>query len=106
MEINTFKFVANVDGSITCDIYNSLGEKQNMVGCYITFNLAYEYEDNAIISLPMTVLENGSTIINLTPVQTSILDNGEYEMNLIIIDSGNKKHVTEKVKISIDRPIE
>lgn len=107
MEINDLKFIANVDGSITCEIYNSLGEKQDLTGCHITFNLAHWGDDNAVISEEMTVLENGNCVINLKPEDTEMLGgNEDYEFNLIIIDNGNKKHATEKVKLTTYRPIE
>lgn len=106
MEVSKLKFIANVDGSITCEIFDSLGEPQDITGCYITFNLSYEFEDEPIISLPMTVFETSKCAINLTPEDTEMLTKGEYEFNLIIIDGGNKKHVTDKIKVLIDRPIE
>lgn len=107
MEVNNLKFIANVDGSITCEIYDSLGEKQDLTGCFIKFNLGHWGDDNAIISEEMTVLENGNCIINLKPEDTEMLGgNEEYEFNLIIIDKGNKKHTTDKVKLTIYRPIE
>lgn len=106
METSKLKFIANVDGSIICEIFDSLNEPQDISGCYITFNLSYEYEDEAIISLPMVVFETNKCAINLTPEDTEMLSKGEYEFNLIIIDGGNKKHVTDKIKVLIDRPIE
>lgn len=106
MEVNNLKFIANVDGSITCEIYDSLGEKQDLTGCYIEFNLGYENDDNAIISKPMTILENGNCVINLKSEDTEMLGNEEYEFNLIIIDNGNKKHTTDRIKLSAFRPIE
>lgn len=107
MEVNNLKFIANVDGSITCEIYDSLGVKQDLTGCFIKFNLGYEGDDNAIISEAMTILENGNCVINLKPEDTEMLGNNEsYEFNLIIIDNGNKKHTTEKIKLSVYRPIE
>ncbi len=106
MDVNTLKFTANLDGSIKCEIYDSLGEKQNLNGCFVKFCLGYEYEDDAIISLNMTILEDGSCIINLTPTDTEMLSVGEYWFNLLITDTSNKKHGTEKIKLSIDKPIE
>ena len=106
METNVLKFIANADGSITCEIYDSFGGKQDLTGCYIKFNLGYEGDDNAIISKIMTVLENGNCVINLKPEDTVMLGNEEYEFNLVIIDKGNKKHTTEKIKLSVYRPIE
>jgi Zn-finger protein len=106
LEVSNLKFIANVDGSITCEIYDSLGEKQDLTGCYIKFNLTYTGDDNAIISEEMTVLDTGDCVINLKPEDTAMLGNEEYEFNLIIIDNGNKKHATEKVKVSVYRPIE
>lgn len=106
MDASILKFIANVDGSIICEIYDSLGVKQNLTGSFVKFCLGYEYDDNAIISLDMIILDTGDCAINLKPQDTSILDKGEYWFNLIIIDSGNKKHTTERIKLSIDRPIE
>lgn len=106
MEVNNLKFIANVDGSITCEIYDSFGVKQDLTGCFIKFNLGHWGDDNAIISEEMTVLKNGNCVINLKPEDTVMLGNEEYEFNLIIIDNGNKKHTTKKIKLSVDRPIE
>ncbi len=107
MEVSKLKFIANVDGSITCEIFNSLGVPQDITGCNITFNLGREFENEAIISLPMTIFDINKCVINLKPEDTDMLgDKEEYEFNLIIIDSSNKKHVTDKVKIKTDRPIE
>lgn len=107
MEVDKLKFIANVDGNITCEIFNSLGEPQDITNCHITFNLGREYENEAIISLPMIVFETSKCAINLKPEDTDMLgDKEEYEFNLVIIDSSSKKHVTDKVKIKTDRPIE
>jgi len=106
LDTSILNFKANVDGSIICEIVDSNGIAQDLNGCYIKFNLGYEYDDSAIISEDMTVYEINKCLVNLTPEQTEVLSKGEYEFNLVIIDGGNKKHVTDKVKISIDRIIE
>lgn len=106
MEVNKLKFTANVDGSIICEIFDSLGEPQDILSCFITLNIGHWQSNDAIVSEPMTVFELNKCSVNLTPEQTSMLDIGEYWLNLIIIDSGNKKHTTKKIEISIDRPIE
>jgi len=104
--MDTLNYIANANGSILCELFDSNGLEQNLTGCYITFNLGYEYENQAIISKNMDILGTNKCSVQLMPEDTEMLGIGEYEFNLIIIDGSNNKHVTSKVKLSIDRPIE
>lgn len=101
METGKIKFTAGINGSIVVEIYDSGGEPQDLTNCTITLNLAYEYDDKALISLPMIVFDTNKCSASINPSDTEILNVGEYEMQLIIVDANNKKHATEKTKISI-----
>lgn len=98
-------FMANVNGAITCEIVNSIGEPQDLNNCQVFFNLGNEFSNVPIISLPMDIFDINKCSINLSSSDTQTLDVGEYQFNLIIIDSKGKEHTSEKIRITIDRPI-
>ena len=99
--MNTVKYTAQLDGSITATIYSPTGNIQNLTGCEIELRLAREYEDNVIITKQMTVNDTSCTTI-FTPTDTEMLEKGNYIIQLIIVDVLGKRNATEKQKILID----
>lgn len=103
MKFNTNIITAGVDKTITATV-TELDEIQNLTGHSIFFNLAYMGEDDAIISKVMTVSSNSCTV-NLSYIETSILDYGEYDVNLIIIDPLEKRYATERYRFTVNKAI-
>ena len=103
MEFNTNTIVAGVDKIITATVTAS-DEIQNLTNYSVIFNLAYMGEDDAIISKAMTVSNNSCTV-TLSYTETSILDCGEYDVNLIIINTSDKKFATQRYRFSVDKAI-
>lgn len=104
MKFDTNTIVAGVDKIITATV-TELDEIQNLTGHSVFFNLAYMGEDDAIISKVMTIINSTTCTIELSYVETSILDNGEYDANLIIIDQLEKRHATDRYRFTIKRAI-
>jgi hypothetical protein len=103
--LENVKFVAGLDGSISAFVYRPDGIEQDLTDCSITLNIAYENDDNAILSLPMQILGNNKCVAYLTPNDTEFLSKGEYELQLIITDIADKKNATSRVKLSVDKII-
>lgn len=105
METGKIKFTAGLDGVITANVISPYGVELNLTGCNITLKIAYKGEENALLTLNNPTINESVCIFNLTPSDTEILDYGEYDAQLIIIDNSNKKRATEKVNLAINKII-
>ena len=104
MKFNTSTIIAGVDKTITATVTET-DEIQNLTGHSVFFNLAYICEDEAIISKVMTITNDKNCTIELSYIETNILDNGEYDANLIIIDQSEKRYATERYRFTVNKAI-
>ena len=105
IETDLVQYVAGLSGTITVQVYNATGNIQDLTGYIAVLNICYEYDDDAIISLPMTILANGICTIDLKPSNTTILDRGEYEFQINLFYGDYIEHATKRVKLTIDKAI-